>query len=128
MLRALANGSDQVVHAPGPLGLVGGYPVRFGNDGIAVDLPTGLSLEAAIEINRRCQTYDGIADIDASGTVHFMAEAVDVLRDELGYDCRQLPLDACEDRAEELARKFAEYRERIAREADRTAQGPGLVA
>lgn len=128
VLRALAHPRDRVVHAPGPLGLVGGYPVRFGNEGIAVDLPTGLSLDAAIEINRRCQAYDGIADIDASGTVHFTAEAADVLRDELGYDCRQLPLDDCEERAEELARKFAAYRDRIAGESEGAAQGPGLVA
>jgi hypothetical protein len=128
VLRALAHPRDRVVHAPGPLGLVGGYPVRFGNEGIAVDLPTGLSLDAAIEINRRCQAYDGIADIDASGTVHFTAEAADVLRDELGYDCRQLPLDACEERAEELARKFAAYRDRIAVESESATQGPGAVA
>ncbi len=114
VLRALADPADQVVHAPGPRGLVGGYPVRFGEAGIAVDLPTGLSLDAAIEINRRCQRYDGIAEIDAAGTVHFTPEAADILRTELGYDCRQLPLDACEERANELARKFAAYRERIA--------------
>ncbi|HSE76161.1 MAG TPA: hypothetical protein VLB05_16700 [Dongiaceae bacterium] len=128
VLRALAHPRDRVVHAPGPLGLVGGYPVRFGNEGIAVDLPTGLSLDAAIEINRRCQAYDGIADIDASGTVHFTPEAADVLKKELGYDCRQLPLDACEERAEELARKFTAYRDRIAGESEGAAQGAGLVA
>ena len=125
VLNALADGGDRVVHAPGPLGLVGGYPVRFGNDGIAVDLPTGLSLEAAIAINRRCQTYDGIEDIDASGTVHFTPEAADVLKEELGYDCRQLPLEACEARAEELARKFAAYRDRIAGARDSATQGAG---
>jgi hypothetical protein len=117
-----------VVHAPGPLGLVGGYPVRFGDGGIAADLPTGLSLEAAIEINRRCQTYDGIADVDARGTVHFTSEAAQILKAELGYDCRELPLDACEERAEELARKFAAYRDRVAGEADRATTGPGAVA
>ena len=35
-----------------------------------------------------------------------------MLREELGYDCRQLPLEECEGRAEELARKFAAYRDR----------------
>jgi hypothetical protein len=128
VLRALAHPRDHVVHAPGPLGLVGGYPVRFGNGGIAVDLPTGLSLDAAIEINRRCQKYDGIEDIDASGTVHFTSEAADVLKGELGYDCRQLPLDACEERAEELARKFAAYRDRIAGAREGATQGLGSVA
>jgi hypothetical protein len=64
---------------------------------------------------------------DARGTVHFTSEAADVLKDELGYDCRQLPLDACEERAEELARKFAAYRDRIAGESDRATQSPGAV-
>jgi hypothetical protein len=68
--RCVKGLADRVVHAPGPLALVGGYPVRFGNGGVAVDLPTGLSLEAAIEINRRCQRYDGIEGVDASGPVH----------------------------------------------------------
>ncbi len=66
--------------------------------------------------------------LKSDGVLDFTAEAADVLKDELGYDCRELPLDACEERAEELARKFAAYRERIAGESDRRAQGPGLVA
>lgn len=123
ILRALVNREACVVHAPGPLGLVGGYPVRFGERRIAIDLPSGLALEAAIDINRRCQTYDGIDDIDARGTVHFTADAADVLREELGYDCRRLPLEECEARAEELARKFAAYRDRVWAAAGDTTRG-----
>jgi hypothetical protein len=128
VLRALVNREECVVHAPGPLGLVGGYPVRFGEGRIAVDLPSGLALEAAIDINRRCQKYDGIEDIDARGTVHFTADAADILRDELGYDCRRLPPEECEERAEELARKFAAYRDRAWAEAGGAARDPGSVA
>jgi hypothetical protein len=114
VLRAIADDSGRVVHAPGPLGLVGGYPVRLGYGSISVDLPTGLSLEAAIDINRQGQKFDGIADIDAAGTVYFTAEAAGVMREELGYDCPALRLDECEARAAELARKFDEYRQRVA--------------
>ncbi len=112
-LRAIADDANRVVHAPGPLGLVGGYPVKLGYESISVDLPTGLSLEAAVDINRQCQRFDGIEDIDTSGTVHFTAETAGVMREELGYDCEHMPLEDCEVRAEELARKFAEYRHRI---------------
>jgi hypothetical protein len=114
VLTAIADNSGQVVHAPGPLGLIGGYPVRLGASSIAVDLPSGLSLEAGIEINNRCQKYDGIEAIDADGSVRFTGEAAGVMREELGYDCERLPLAACEDWAAELARKFAEYRNRVA--------------
>lgn len=121
VLRAIADDTDRVVHAPGPLGLVGGYPVRLGYASIAVALPNGLSLDAAIDINRQCQRFDGIDDVDAAGTVHFTAEAAGVMREELGYDCPALRLEECEARAEELARKFAEYRQRVATEDQRAA-------
>ena len=112
VLRAIADDENRVVHAPGPLGLVGGYPVRLGASSISIDLPTGLSLDAAIDINRGCQKYDGIRDIDKDGTVHYTAEAAGVMREELGFDCDSLELDECEERAEELASKFAEFRSR----------------
>lgn len=121
VLRAIADDTGRVVHAPGPLGLVGGYPVNLGRSSVSVALPSGLSLDAAIEINRQCQKFDGIEDIDTAGTVHFTAEAASVMREELGYDCEHLPLDECEERAEELAKKFAEYRQRTALEGQRAA-------
>ncbi len=121
VLRAIADDADRVVHAPGPLGLVGGYPVRLGFSSISVDLPTGLSLEAAVEINRQCQRFDGIEGIDADGTVRFTADSAAVMRDELGYDCLELPLDQCEERADELARKYAEYAGRVQDDWQRTA-------
>jgi hypothetical protein len=114
VLRAIADDSGRVVHAPGPLGLVGGYPVKLQRSCVAVALPSDLSLEAAIEINRKCQKFDGIDDIDAAGTVHFTSESAGIMRDVIGYDCDHLPLDECEYRAEELSQKFADY-QRMAR-------------
>jgi hypothetical protein len=121
VLRAIAENANRVVHAPGPLGLVGGYPVKLGYESISVDLPAGLTLDAAVEINRQCQRFDGIEDVDASGTVHFTPETAGVFREELGYDCEHMPLEECEARADELARKFAEYRRRIGVEEKQAA-------
>ena len=56
------------------------------------------------------------------------ADAADILRDELGYDCRRLPLEECEERAEELARKFAAYRDRVLAEAGAVTRDPGSAA
>jgi len=41
-----------IVHAPGPRGLPGAYPIRMGESGIEVVLPRGLTLEQAIRINQ----------------------------------------------------------------------------
>ncbi|WP_192258037.1 hypothetical protein [Mesorhizobium caraganae] len=113
VLRALADRVERVVHAPGPLGLVGGYPVRVAPAGISIDLPEGLSLDDAVEINRGCQKYDGIEAVESDGTVRFTAESAKVMRELLAYDCDAMALDECEDRAEELAAKYAEYRRRF---------------
>ncbi|ESY48106.1 MULTISPECIES: hypothetical protein [unclassified Mesorhizobium] len=113
VLRALADRVERVVHAPGPLGLVGGYPVRVAPTGISIDLPEGLSLDDAVEINRECQKYDGIEAVESDGTVRFTAESAEIMRKLLGYDCDAMALDECEGRAEELAAKYAEYLRRF---------------
>ncbi|RWE79236.1 MAG: hypothetical protein EOS63_16185 [Mesorhizobium sp.] len=113
VLCALADRVERVVHAPGPLGLVGGYPVRVAPTGISIDLPEGLSLDDAVEINRECQKYDGIEAVESDGTVRFTAESAEVIRELLGYDCEAMALDECEDRAKELVAKYAEYSRRF---------------
>lgn len=121
VLLAFAEGRERVVHAPGPLGLVGGYAVRIAPDGLSLALPEGLSAERAIEINSQCQRYDGIAGIDTDGTVRYTDEAAGVMREELGYDCPAMALDECEERATELAATFKAYRARVMGDAGRDA-------
>ncbi|MER9281978.1 hypothetical protein [Mesorhizobium sp. M0522] len=113
VIRALADRVERVVHAPGPLGLVGGYPVRIAPAGISIDLPEELSLDEAVEINKGCQKFDGIEAVESDGTVRFTAESAEIVRKLLGYDCEAVALEECEDRAEELATKYAEYRRRF---------------
>jgi hypothetical protein len=109
MLLALARRKGEVVHAPGPLGLVGGYPVRVSADGLLVDLPAKLTLDDAIAVNRECQRYDGIESVDDDGTVRFTDAAADVLSQVLGLELRAYPPQDCEARAEELAAHFAQF-------------------
>lgn len=109
MLHAVAAGAGQVVHGPGPLGLVGGYPVRLTKSGPLIDLPCGLTLEEAIEINRQCQRYDGIDSVDDDGTVRITEASSEIMREAMGYECRMFRPDECEDRAAELASRFAQY-------------------
>ena len=121
VLLAFAEGGERFVHAPGPLGLVGGYAVRITPDGLSLALPDGLSAAEAIEINRECQRYDGIESVDADGTVRYTEEAAAVMLEELGFDCPAVALDECEERAAELAAKFEAYRARAMEGAGRHA-------
>lgn len=63
VLASLLNRRRRAHHAPGPLGLIGGYPILIDEDcGVSVDLPHGLDdVEAAEQINRRAQQFDGLA-------------------------------------------------------------------
>jgi hypothetical protein len=67
---------------PGPLGEVGGYPVTLKHGAIAIDLPPGLSMAAAREVNSRAALREGVVVRD--GAAHFSAAARDALL-EHGY-------------------------------------------
>jgi hypothetical protein len=114
VLEPLADGRPALVHAPGPLGLPGGYPVALSPEGIRLVLPDRLTEREAVEVNLSGQVRDGITRIDADGTVHFEPSAVDVMRRELGYDCARMPLAEAEGRAAELGERFARYRGAVA--------------
>ncbi len=109
LIRALLFESGALLHAPGPNGLPGGYPVIVNRSGVQPASIAGLTLEEAIAINERSHRFDGIERIEADGTVVFCPEAADVLRLELGYDCDRLAPDEAEGRAQELIARFREY-------------------
>ena len=121
VIRALIDNGQEIIHAPGPMGLVGGYPVQVTQGSLSIALPQGITLHDAVEINRRCQVLDGIANVAEDGSVHYTSESAGILREELGYDCEFMHLDECEERATELAAKFLEYRRRLASDNVRAA-------
>lgn len=67
---------------PGPLGEVGGYPVTLDHGAIAIDLPPGLSMADARDVNSRAAVREGV--VVRNGAAHFSAAARDVLL-EHGY-------------------------------------------
>jgi hypothetical protein len=121
VIRALIDDGTEIVHAPGPLGLVGGYPVQVTQGSLSIALPEGMTLAGAVDINRRCQVLDGIADVGADGSVRYTPESAGILKEELGYDCELMHLDECEERAAELAAKFGEYYRRLGDDRIRAA-------
>ena len=78
LLLALAHGRDWRGHAPGPEGLPGGYPVRTTAGRLMLDLPSGLTREAAIQWNVAHEQASGLV-VDAHGFAHYTGR----LREEL---------------------------------------------
>ena len=109
LIRALLSGKDTLLHAPGPSGLPGGYPVIASNNGVQPASIEDLPLAEAIAINERSHRFDGIQCIEADGTAVFSPAAADMLRDTLGYDCDRLPPAEAEERANEMIARFREY-------------------
>lgn len=113
VLEPLAERHDALVHAPGPLGRAGGYPVELAAGEIRLALPPGLSETEAEQVNVSGQVCDGISEIRADGTVCFEPASMAVLTRELGYECAELPLADAPGRARELGERFASYRRRV---------------
>ncbi len=70
LLLALAHRRDWQGHAPGPEGLPGGYPVRTIAGRLTLDLPAGMTREAAIRWNFAHEEANGLI-VDPHGQAHY---------------------------------------------------------
>lgn len=113
IIEPLVSGAHTCAHAPGPLGLPGGYPVVIADGEVSLDLPDGTSRAAATEINRAGQRLDGIANI-AAGHVEFEAEAMAVMRRLLGFHCDGMHWSEAAVVAADLAGRFDKFRQSTA--------------
>lgn len=79
LLVAMAvPGTEIAAHAPGALGLPGGYPVRWRDGALALDLPPGLSRAVAVAWNEHFEARSGLV-VSAEGRVTYTG----ILRDRL---------------------------------------------
>ncbi len=109
IFEPMVNNTGTITHAPGPNGLPGGYPVQVSEKGVEVILPDDITIEQAIELNEDSQRFDGIEKIDENGTVYFTDKGMSILRETLGYECKQMPISETEERAKELRAKYLEF-------------------
>lgn len=75
----LSDGQILRTSAPGPCGLPGGWPVRVSSAGVELDLPSGVTVEQGLQYQAHAAAGDGIARVDADGTVHYTKTAQDGL-------------------------------------------------
>ena len=98
----IANDAGLITHAPGPDGLMGGWPVRLSVKGAEVILPQGVEMKQALQIVEEAQKFDGIERIEDDGTIVITDKAATVMREIVGYDCKAFSLEESEGRAREL--------------------------
>jgi len=115
VLRALASHEETSVHAPGPLGLIGGYPIIASSAGVRLDLPAEWTREQALDVNRRGQVWDGISSISPDGRIALTDLAVSTMSDVLGHDCPEFTVAE----APAVARAIQERYQALARRCDR---------
>jgi hypothetical protein len=111
-LIALLDRSGEVVHAPGPLGLVGGYPIAMTPSGPKLALPADISETEAVALNWGGQRAEGIESIEADGTIVLTDVARDTLKDVFDFTCSRYPLADCHEIARELAERLRRLGER----------------
>jgi hypothetical protein len=109
VLRALSSPEAVEVHAPGPLGLIGGYPVRISERGVELDLPETCSVAEALRVNQQGQVFDGIERIDPDGRVVFTELANTTMAEVLGFHCPEIKVDDCHDWAADLRARYLAF-------------------
>ena len=101
-IMAILNDTNEFTHAPGPNGLIGGYPIRIGARGIEIELPEGITMEQAIKINVDDCKYEGIEEIKDDGTLVVTDEAYKIAKKLFGIECREIQVADTADWAKEI--------------------------
>ncbi|MCC8024804.1 MAG: hypothetical protein LIP16_05835 [Clostridium sp.] len=96
------SGAEHKIHAPGPFGYIGGYPLLFKNGEMKVD-ETCFTLDEMRAVNESSLRCDGIDKLDENG-IHFTKEAVDKMKAVFGIDYpKTVALEDCERFAAQIA-------------------------
>jgi hypothetical protein len=78
LILAMALGREWAGHVPGPNGLPGGYPVRFGAAGMELELPGPLTRDEAMRWNAAFESANGLVVED--GRARYTGKLYDRLR------------------------------------------------
>ena len=126
IVRAIANDTGQELHAPGPNGLPGGYPVRVRAHGVSV-IDDLVPIKSAIAVNEGGGIFEGIERIDDDGTVHFAEANMSIMKNAFGYYCKTMKLDEVDDWAQELRARYRTYADGLATATPSTAVAEAMA-
>lgn len=110
VIEGLFSPTPVLVHAPGPLGLPGGYPVWLHDGQIDVQFSDACPQDEAVRINTICQSQDGIDEIHCDGSVTFNPQCMAVMQTLLGYSKKTMSIEQSADFARELASKYLSFK------------------
>lgn len=107
LLNGILGGQSLRCHVCGPLGLPGGYPVRLQGRQVELDLPAGISLEAAVAFNAEAAFAEGVVVTERN--VNFSGRA----RTALARAAPQLAGGFCVDELDGAIKEFLQLREEM---------------
>ena len=110
VIEGLFSPTPVLVHAPGPLGLPGGYPVWLHDGQIDVQFCDACPQDEAVRINTICQSQDGIDEIHCDGSVTFNPQCMAIMQTLLGYSKKTMSIEQSADFARELASKYLSFK------------------
>ena len=105
-IMAIINDTNEFAHAPGPIGLLGGYPIRISAKGVEIVLPEGMSLEEAIKINTDGMKREGVEEIKDNGTIVLTDEASKICKELYGFTLTEIRFADMEDLGLEMVSVF----------------------
>lgn len=100
-MLAVLNDTNELTHAPGPNGMIGGYPIRVGAKGVEVVLPEGITMEEAMQINVRGMNGEGVEEIKNDGSLVLTDDAHKLGKELLGVSWKDIKIGDIEDYVKE---------------------------
>lgn len=97
LIRLMLDRSGEIhkIHAPGPMGKPGGYPLLFQNGEMKID-ETRYSLNEMVKVNQESLRCDGVESVSENG-VQFTEEVIGRMKDVFGLDYpKVVALEDCE--------------------------------
>lgn len=116
ILCALRSACRRVEHAPGPLGMIGGYPCEFTEGRVKV-LLDGVSNRQAQEVNRQGLALEGIESIEPNGSIRFSDANISILHRVFGYSATRINVSDTWQYATELSDRYTKFAQQFPRRA-----------
>lgn len=120
---AILFDTGEVVHAPGPCGLPGGYPTRLSASGAEVVVPEGLTMDEMIDMMKAANRCEGIETVTDDGALVATEHTIKIVEEvfEIDWEYKAMrPQDAIKASEEirsayrKLTEKYKDYEATLA--------------